>query len=44
MMSISQMNVHAGQPEKNLKQMKLDIIRAKEQGSELVVFPELAIP
>ncbi len=38
------MNVQAGQPEKNLKQMKCDMAIAKEQGSELVVFPELALP
>lgn len=44
MISISQMNVQAGQPEKNLRQMKYDMLLAKEQGSELVVFPELALP
>lgn len=44
MISISQMNVQAGQPEKNLRQMKQDMSLAKEQGSELVIFPELALP
>ena len=44
MISISQMNVLAGQPEKNLRQMKRDMTIAKEQGSELIVFPELALP
>lgn len=44
MISISQMNVQAGQPEKNLRQMKYDMLLAKEQGSELVIFPELALP
>lgn len=44
MISISQMNVQAGQPEKNLTSILRDIELAKEQGSELVVFPELALP
>jgi NAD+ synthase (glutamine-hydrolysing) len=44
MISIAQMYVHAGQPEKNLATMKESIRQAKEQGSELVVFPELALP
>lgn len=44
MISISQMNVQAGQPEKNLTSILRDIELAKEQGSELIIFPELALP
>ena len=41
--SIAQVNVHVGNFENNLQKFQTEIISAKEQGSELIVFPELAI-
>jgi NAD+ synthase (glutamine-hydrolysing) len=41
--SIAQVNVHVGNFETNLQKFQSEIIHAKEKGSELIVFPELAI-
>ncbi len=41
--SIAQVNVHVGNFENNLQKFQTEINSAKEQGSELIVFPELAI-
>lgn len=44
MISMAQMNVRAGQPETNLATIIAGISEAAKRGSDLVIFPELAIP
>jgi NAD+ synthase (glutamine-hydrolysing) len=41
--SIAQVNVHIGNFETNLQKFQSEIIHAKEKGSDLIIFPELAI-
>lgn len=41
--SIAQVNVHVGNFETNLQKFQAEIIYAKQKGSDLIVFPELAI-
>lgn len=41
---LEQMEVKAGNPEANLARILEGIARAKENGKELVVFPEMAVP
>ncbi len=41
---LEQMEVKAGNPEANLSRILEGIARAKEDGKELVVFPEMAVP
>jgi NAD+ synthase (glutamine-hydrolysing) len=41
--AIAQINVHVGNFEKNTQKIIDNILRAKEQGIKLIVFPELAV-
>lgn len=44
MLTLSQMDITAGRPDKNLKQMLVDLRIAADRGSDLHVFNEMAIP
>jgi NAD+ synthase (glutamine-hydrolysing) len=44
MLTLSQMDVAAGRPDKNLKRMLLDLRIAEDRGSDLHVFNEMAVP
>ncbi|MCF0115658.1 MAG: hypothetical protein HUJ56_09905, partial [Erysipelotrichaceae bacterium] len=41
--ALGQMNVVAGRPQRNFDVMKSMILKAKEQGVDLIVFPELCV-
>ena len=42
--ALAQLNVHAGNPRRNVEAMKAAIANAKEKNCDIIVFPELAIP
>ena len=42
--ALAQLNIHAGNPRRNVEAMKEAIAKAKEKQCDIIVFPELAIP
>lgn len=42
--ALAQLNVHAGDPRRNVQSMERCISQAKEQHCHVIVFPELSIP
>jgi NAD+ synthase (glutamine-hydrolysing) len=42
--AVAQLDIKAGQPSENVKKIIAEILKAREAGDDIIVFPEMAVP